>query len=160
MAFPQRKLLRLPDYDYSTNGAYFITICAHNRAKLFGDIGVNSLPKQLIIKCFEDTILSFEGVSCPKFVVMPNHFHAIILIDHFGLEGQTSLEKIVREFKSRSTVAYVNLVKDGKLPPFDKKIWQRSYYDHIIRNEQDYLDIWQYIDNNPLQWQLDELFEP
>ena len=160
MAFPQRKLLRLPDYDYSTNGAYFITICAHNRAKLFGDIGVNSLPKRLIIKCFEDTILSFEGVSCPKFVVMPNHFHGIILIDHFGLEGQTSLEKIVREFKSRSTVAYVNLVKDGKLPPFDKKIWQRSYYDHIIRNEQDYLDIWQYIDNNPLQWQLDELFEP
>ena len=158
MALPERKVIRLPDYDYSTNGAYFITICTHGRAKLFGDVGVNSLPKQLIIKCFEDTISSFEDVSCPKFVVMPNHLHAIIMIEHFGQEGQTSLGKIVREFKSRSTVAYVNLVKDGKLPPFDKKIWQRSYYDHVIRNEQDYLEIWQYIDDNPRKWVLDELF--
>ena len=160
MALPQRKSLRLPDYDYSTNGAYFVTICTHDRAKLFGKVGVDSLRKQVITQCFADTISSFEDVSCPKFVVMPNHFHAIIMIDHFGMDAQTSLERIVREFKSRSTVAYTNLVKDGKLPPFDKKIWQRSYYDHVIRNEQDYLDIWQYIDNNPRKWVLDELFIP
>ena len=160
MSLPQRKVIRIPDYDYSTNGAYFITICTHNRVKLFGNIGSNTLSKQLIISCFEETIAAFPNVSCPKYVVMPNHLHAIIMIDQLGKNESVSLERIIQRFKSESTVSYIQNVKTGKLPPFHEKIWQRSFYDHIIRNEQDYLEIWQYIDNNPLKWQLDELFEP
>ena len=66
-----------------------------------------------------------------------------------------SLCTMVQVFKRRSTIEYIKMVKLGLLPPFDKHIWQRSYYDHIIRNERDYLEIWQYIDENPLKWELD-----
>lgn len=160
MALPQRKSLRLPDYDYSTDGAYFVTICTHNREKLFGDIAKNTVSKQMISQCLEDTFSAYPNASCPKSVIMPNHFHAIIIIDSFGQSAQPSLEQIIQDFKSRSTVAYIKLVKEGVLPPFNKKIWQRSFYEHVIRNEQDYLEIWQYIDDNPRKWLLDDLFIP
>ena len=78
---------------------------------------------------------------------MPDHIHLIVIIKerHAG----RSLHDIMRWFKTMTTNNYIKEVKNGNLAPFDKKLWQKSYYDHIIRNEEDYLEIWNYIDSNP-----------
>lgn len=97
-------------------------------------------------------------------VVMPNHFHAIIVIqkDYYqkrferaDMESAPTLSDIVQTFKRRSTIEYIKLVKQGLAAPFDKKVWQRSYHDHIIRNEKEFRMIWEYIDENPLKWESD-----
>jgi len=70
-----------------------------------------------------------------------------------------TITEIIQTFKRRTTIQYISLVKQGLAPPFDKRVWQRSYYDHIIRDEQDYLRIWQYIAENPSKWREDRYFE-
>ena len=120
MEYPKRKRLRLPEYDYSQNGAYFITICTQNRETLFGDVGADSISARMISDIFEKTI-----------------------------------SEIVQTFKRRSTIEYIKLVKQGLAQPFDKKVWQRSYHDHIIRNEKDFRMIRKYIDENPITWEND-----
>ncbi|WP_294906325.1 transposase [uncultured Ruminococcus sp.] len=97
----------------------------------------------------------YDNVSSPISVVMPNHFHSIIIIERNDTEVVPSISKIVQEFKRYTTCEYFKLVKNGILKPFDKRIWQRSFYDHIIRNENDFNEIWMYIENNPLKWQED-----
>lgn len=174
-------------YDYSHNGAYFVTLCTHERRMLFGDVGADSISarttdpvaSQMIDETFLKTIKRYPNAHCPKYVIMPNHIHAIIVLDHEDAEpdhtdtertdmeserdtgradmesAPTTLSEIIQSFKRYSTVEYIKLVKRGAVPPFDKQIWQRSYYDHIIRNEQEYQQIWEYIDSNPLKWDED-----
>lgn len=154
----QRKSLRLKDYDYSQNGAYFITICTKDRKPLFGAVGADSISAQIISRAFEQVIAQYPCVDCPVYVVMPNHFHAIITIDRADMESAPTISTIVQSFKRLSTIQYIKAVKDGILPPFDKQIWQRTFYDHIIRNEKDYLEIAEYIQENPLRWQLDRFY--
>lgn len=164
LEYPKRKRLRLPEYDYSQNGAYFITICTQNRETLFGDVGADSISARMISDIFEKTISDYEDINCPIFVVMPNHFHAIITIEkdycqngfeRADIESAPTISEIVQTFKRRSTIEYIKLVKQGLAQPFDKKVWQRSYHDHIIRNERDFRMIWKYIDENPLNWKID-----
>ena len=152
MPLPQRKSIRLPGYDYSLNGAYFITICTHNKKDLFGQTEENTLAHRVIDYAFHETLARFPTVCCPKYVIMPNHFYAIIIIEDEN--NNKDLRQFIQAFKSKSTVIYGQYVKRGYLPPFEQKIWQRSFYDHIIRNDWDYREIWQYIDNNPLKWDL------
>ena len=154
----QRKSLRLKDYDYSQNGAYFITICTKDRKPLFGAVGADSISAQIISNAFEQIIAQYPCVSCPIYVVMPNHFHAILTIDRADMESAPTISIVVQGFKRLSTIEYIKAVKDGLLPPFDKQIWQRTFHDHIIRNENDYLEIAEYIQNNPLRWQLDRFY--
>lgn len=156
MPLPQRKRMRLPDYDYSLNGAYFVTICTHNKANLFGRTEERSLAHRVIDHAFQETLADFPSVRCPKYVIMPNHFHGIIMLE--DQYGNQDLRQFIQVFKSKSTVIYGQYVKRGYLPPFEQKIWQRSFYDHIIRNERDYLEIWQYIENNPRKWDLDRYY--
>ena len=155
MEYPKRKPTRLQGYDYSTNGAYFITICTHNKKLLFGNVGADSISARMVEKTFLETLNSYPNVFCHKYVVMPNHFHAIIEIIRADMESAPTISKIVQSFKRYSTLEYIKLVKQGLLPPFEKQIWQRSYYDHIIRNQHDYDNIWEYIDTNPLKWEND-----
>ncbi len=164
MEMPKRKSIRLKDYDYSQNGAYFVTICTHNRECLFGDIvgadsisarTCDSISARMIDEIFVKTINEHKHVFCTKYVIMPNHFHAIIVIERADIESAPTLPQIVQSFKRYSTIEYIKMVKRGALPPFDKHIWQRGYYEHIIRNEKCYNDIWNYIDNNPLLWKQD-----
>ena len=89
---------------------------------------------------------------------MPNHFHAIITISRADMESAPTVSEIVQSFKRYSTIAYTKMVRDGVLPPFDKQIWQRSFYDHIIRNRDDYNEIFKYIYENPSRWYYDELY--
>ena len=86
---------------------------------------------------------------------MPNHIHAIITILRADMESAPTISEIIQTFKRYSTVEYIKLVKQGIVPPFEKQIWQRSFHDHIIRGEKDYLKIWNYIDTNPQKWTED-----
>ena len=145
MELPKRKSPRLPGYDYSTNGAYFITICTKEKKPIFGPVGADSISARMVARTFLDTI----------YTVMPNHFHAIIVIERADMESAPTISQIIQSFKRYSTVEYVKLVKDGTVPPFDEKIWQRSFYDHVIRDEKGYLKIWNYIEGNPSRWEED-----
>ena len=153
--YKDRKIIRLQNYDYSANGAYFITICTHNREHLFESVGADSISARMVKKVYGEIIGKYDNVSSPISVVMPNHFHSIIIIERNDTEVVPSISKIVQEFKRYTTCEYIKLVKNGILKPFDKRIWQRSFYDHIIRNENDFNEIWMYIENNPLKWQED-----
>lgn len=161
MDSPNRKPLRLKNYDYSASGYYFVTLCVQDRKHLFeiennnvgNDLCVVPLQNQIIHKWLKETENKFN-IKFDKYVIMPNHIHMIAVITerHTG----RSLHDAMRWFKTMTTNEYIKEVKNGNLKPFDKKLWQKSYFDHIIRGEQDYLEIWQYIENNPLKYQLNK----
>ena len=155
---PKRKKNRLENFDYSSCGAYFITICTKDRKMLFSPVGADSISARMVEKTFLETIERYNGVDSPIYVVMPNHFHAIITISRADMESAPTISEIIQSFKRYSTVEYTKMVKNGILPPFDKQIWQRSFYDHIIRNRNDYDEIVKYIHENPIRWQFDELY--
>ena len=155
---PKRKSTRLKNYDYSTSGAYFVTICTKNRKMLFAPVGADSISARMVERTFLETIHQYDGVNCPIYVVMPNHFHAIITISRADMESAPTVSDIIQSFKRYSTLEYIKMVKDGLLLPFDKQIWQRTFYDHVIRNSDDYDEIYKYIYENPMRWQFDELY--
>ena len=149
---PKRKSMRLQEYDYSQTNAYYITICTHEKENLFGNVGADSISARMINDVFLETIEQYSNVKCPKYVIMPNHMHAIIVIERADMESAPTIPEIIQTFKRHTTIKYIEMVKQNTLPPFNKQIWQRSYYDHVIRNEQEYQKIWEYIDTNPLKW--------
>ena len=167
MELPKRKPNRLCEYDYSQNGAYFITICTQNRARLFAaelpvGNGLRAVPdgangfalaNQIIHKWVKETEHKFPNMSIDKYVVMPDHLHFIITIKERH-EGR-SLQNAMHYFKTMTTNEYIRGVRNGALLPFSGKLWQKSYYDHVIRNQRDYDEVWQYIDNNPKKWILE-----
>ena len=149
---PKRKPNRLRDYDYSQNGAYFVTICAKEREELFGHIvGATALGRPCVTltelgKCVDETINiannnDKNGIQINNYVIMPNHVHLIIVIcPKTGDRGRSPLQFLVRNIKS-----YVS-----KWAGFC--VWQKSFHDHIIRDEEDYCRIDEYIENNPVRW--------
>jgi len=178
-----RKSLRLKYYDYSQAGLYFITICTQNRLHLFGEIVNDEMVLNdaglMIEKIWHEIPNNFSNTKLHKFIIMPNHIHGIIeiivgaplvgarnpmgaQIDNQPQTGQPqgiapTVGGIVGVFKSLTTNAYIKMVKQNILPPFDKHIWQRNYWEHIIRNENEYDRITQYIKDNPKKWALDKL---
>lgn len=157
---PKRKPQRLQRFDYSQNGAYFITICTQNRLSLFCDIVDNHIQINRAGEMVEERLLNISNnvISVEKYCIMPNHVHAILSIVGDGTtQGSfpTTISEVVQRFKTITTKLYINGVKNGEYPTFDKKIWQKSFHDHVIRNEQDYLEVWKYIDENPLKWEED-----
>ena len=157
MEFPKRKLQRLKDYDYSKSGAYYITICTERRLPLFGKIANGAVLLNCAGKMIEEKLLNINcgAVSVVKYCIMPDHVHMILLISENGTtQGSfpTTIPQIVQRFKTATTKQYIDGVKAGKYLPFDKKIWQKSFYDHIIRNEQGFNEICRYIDENPMNW--------
>ena len=154
---PIRKNMRLRDVDYSMPGAYFITICTKDRKKLFAPVGADSISARMIERTFLETIDKYPHIESRVYVVMPNHFHAIIEISRADMESAPTISEIVQSFKRYSTLEYIKMVKKGDVPPFEKQIWQRGFYDHIIRDKRDYEKISKYIHENPLKWEFDEL---
>ena len=163
MEYPKRKSPRLKDYDYSQAGAYFVTICTKNRQKLFWEsVGASIARPQdapltawgkIVDEAISNISLIYPQVSVDCYVIMPNHIHLIVIVAerHIG----RSLPQIIRWFKSMTTNNYINYVKKGILKPFNEKLWQKSYHDHIIRDEKDYMRIWKYIDTNAIKWEQD-----
>lgn len=105
----------------------------------------------------------YPDIIVGKFIVMPNHLHAIMIIQNGGTTQGSfptlSLSEYIQRFKTLTTKQYIDGVKNGEYQTFDKKIWQKSYHDHIIRNEQEYQKIWKYIETNPLQWLEDFYYQ-
>ena len=153
---------RLKGYDYSPSGAYFITICTHDKVCLFGDIvdgemRLNDLG-MIVETAWFDLPNHYSHVTLDSFCIMPNHVHAVIVLDD-SMHGNRArimnnpLPEIVRAFKSFSA-RRINELRDSK----GVSVWQRDYYEHIIRDETDYNRIYEYIVNNPLKWLEDEEF--
>ncbi len=166
-----RKSIRLKNYDYSQAGLYFITICTENRYCLFGTIQDNNMALNnagnMIASHWRELPNRFPAVVLHEYVVMPNHFHGIIesvgaipcgCPDGAGTRPAPTIGDVVGAFKSLSTNEYIKKVKQNNWQPFAGKLWQRNYYEHIIRNEESYLTIAEYIQNNPLRWLEDKYY--
>ncbi len=167
MELPKRKPQRLKEYDYSQSNAYYITICTQNRLPILGKIESGNMVLSEFGKAVErillniskrnDTVVVFYNVVIDKYCIMPNHIHGILNIANNHQDSDVTLSDIIKYFKISTTKFYIDNVRYGDYEPFNKKVWQKSFYDRIIRNETDYLRIWKYIDENVLKWNEDEL---
>ena len=163
----ERKRLRLRDYDYSQPGAYFVTICAKDRVCRFGEI-VNGemLPNGLaaiVRSCWNDLPNHFPNVQLDEFVIMPNHVHGIIfIVDTVGSIHESTLPKTVLERRAMLLPKIVGRFKMNSAKrinelhgSFGVPVWQRNYFEHIIRNDKSPAHIRDYIAANPQRWHLD-----
>ena len=155
---PKRKMLRLQNFDYNTNGAYFITICTKDRKNLLSKIitvgdDAHIVPKinlsnygLICDKYIKNIDNVYKNVSMDKYVIMPDHIHLIIVIcgTMKASSPTENIETVIRSFKTMVT------------KEIGFSIWQRSFYDHVIRNHEDYLEITKYIQENPEKWIYDE----
>ncbi len=176
----RRHSIRLRGYDYSQAGAYFVTVCTQNRECLFGEIADGEMRLNDAGKIVRDEWLRTgdirPNVELDAFAVMPNHFHGIIIlhpdcrgtlqraptveraptmqrvptVEQFGKSTSNTVPTIVRLFKSASTKRINELCHTPGV-----SVWQRNYYEHIIRNNESLYKIREYIVNNPMQWALD-----
>lgn len=148
---------------------YFVTICIQNRECLLGEInvGAESISAQMnltklgemIEKMYLNLENEFNNIKLHKYVFMPNHIHGIIEICKGAeIDSAPTLGNIIQSFKRHTTLECIKGVKQGIYKPFNKRIWQRNYYEHIIRNEKEYNVICEYIVNNPLNWKKDEQY--
>ena len=167
-----RRSIRLKGYDYSQAGFYFVTICCHQRQRLFGKIVNGAIQLNKYGEIVEDEWLKSsiirQEIELDEYVVMPNHFHGIVIINPVGVNCRSplpssaipthpsmkprSLSSIMAGFKSAVTKK-INIIRHAPGTP----VWQRNYYEHIIRNERALNNIRQYIINNPLSWHQDQL---
>lgn len=167
----KRHSIRLKDYNYEKEGMYFITICIYNRECLLGkikdDVGAESISAQVVLTKLGEMIEriyinlenEFKNIKLHKYIFMPNHIHGIIEIcKRAEMDSAPTLANIIQSFKRHTTLECIKGVKQGIYKPFDKKIWQRNYYEHIIRNEKEFYSICEYITNNPLNWKEDSNF--
>ncbi|MHB8991420.1 MAG: transposase [Chloroflexota bacterium] len=171
--FPLRRSLRWKGYDYTQPGAYFVTICVQGHQPMFsqvvnGEVQLNEYG-QVVAECWRELPRHNPDVELDEFVVMPNHLHGVVLIRAgeaiaaaaiaSPLQRQRphgtdpgSLGAIIQSFKSVST-RKLNELRGIRGAP----VWQRDYYDHVIRNDASLHEIREYIASNPLRWELDEL---
>lgn len=162
----QRKQLRLTDYDYRNAGFYYVTLCTQNRFCLFGDVKDGCMILNDAGLMIQNVWLAipdkYSGFQNDLFTIMPNHLHAILIIREKelgparGPAPTLSLPDVMRNFKSLTTHLYTKGIEENKFQPFEKSLWQRSYYEHIIRNDQSLERIRQYIIDNPKSWDEDK----
>jgi putative transposase len=189
-----RHSIRLREYDYSTAGAYFVTVCTQEKERLFGEVIDGEMrlndAGRMVERIWRELSERFPLVILDEFVIMPNHFHGIIFLsdrrgepcvrpneyiirrgkpcvrpiqqgdhknvdhkegDHRGTR-ENSLGRIMQALKSVTTVEYVRGVHHINWPPFPGRLWQRDYFERIIRNEKELNVIREYIINNPARW--------
>lgn len=170
----RRRSMRLKGYDYAQAGAYFITVCAHNRKCLFGEIVDGKMALNdcgdTVALCWREISNHFPHVELDEFIVMPNHLHGILIINNtvgaknfspLQISITTSIQlqrypggtsktigSVIRGFKIGVTKWFRNKMDMGN-------IWQRNYYEHVIRNDAELNRIRQYIVENPLKWDTD-----
>ncbi len=183
-ARPKRRSIRLRGYDYSRAGAYFVSICTKDRECLFGDVENQEMALndagRMVDKWYVELEKKFKDIRCDEFIIMPNHFHAIIQNigpvtvgadlcvcpvvcpdDHrhgrpSGEHIGSPLHRVIQWFKTMTTNEYIRGVKQYGWVPFPGRLWQRNYYEHILRNENEMSRIREYIRNNPAQWATDK----
>lgn len=173
-----RRSIRLKNYDYSSNGAYFITLVTKNRDNIFGEIingemNLNNLGDIVFQELIRTSEIR-ENIILDEFVIMPNHFHCVLFIDNKEKEGRmqyaptnkenkfrspsNNLGSIIRGLKSSITKRYLDKVSSCtgvSNKTLKESIWERNYYEHIIRNENALNNIRKYIKENPIKWSID-----
>ena len=157
---PIRKHNRLSQYNYSQNGAYFITVCTKNRMQMLSRItllqsaghpGTGVPTVELLWRgIIADQQIRkmdafYDGLSVDRYVIMPDHIHLLISI-HDGQENP--------EYRSSAIARFIGTFKRFCNKEYGENIWQTRYFDHVIRNQQDYEETWEYIENNPHKWAL------
>jgi REP-associated tyrosine transposase len=166
-----RRSIRLKDYDYASEGAYYVTIVTQGRECLFGKIVEKEMYMnrygEIIQKWWDDIPVHFPNIETGAFVIMPNHIHGIIFITNerrgdvlspHNQDGETpplhkpTLGQIIAYFKYQSTKEMNVIDNTGTI----SKFWQRNYYEHIIRNEKDLKQKTNYILDNPSRWNEDK----
>ena len=155
-----RKTNRLAGYDYSQPGAYFITVCTENRRCVLSRIvgGDALIAPQVLLTSVgavaEKYLRTIPGID--RYVIMPNHVHMILRISAEDVRRspvwsdapvKASIPSLVRSWKKLTS------------KELGESIWQRSYYDHIIRDQREYIEIARYIEENPAKWQEDNYFQ-
>lgn len=170
-----RKQIRLKQYDYSQNGFYYITMCTENRSCIFGNIFNGKMILNEFGKIVDKKIIElkiYKNVDVDIHCVMPNHVHLILNVGadprvrpnnnnpRVNVLGSTqgstpTIGEYVKRLKTLTTRIYIENVKNNNWPLFDKRLWQRNYYEHIICNEIELKKIREYIKNNPLFWNQD-----
>ena len=177
----RRRPIRLKGYDYSRTGAYFVTIVTQDRTCCFGDVTGEEMclndAGRMACRVWESLPLRFPGIEIDAFVVMPNHIHGIIIVGAslVGAQdpgdvrppeagattrvaptgGHVTLGNVVGAYKSLTTMEYARGVKTHSWPPFNGRLWQRNYYEHVVRDDESLKRIRQYIVDNPAQWVFD-----
>ena len=168
MELPARKPNRLKNFDYSTPGAYFITVFTHDRRRILSRIelpsggavgdGVLDVPQVDLTACgriVDETIREIDRFygdsSIDKYVIMPNHIHLLICITEIGSSGTPTPT-------NARIPAVISYLKRATNRQCGFSLWQRSYYDHIIRGEEDHRAAAEYIDANPARWREDEFY--
>ncbi|UMX47737.1 MAG: hypothetical protein L7H18_04835 [Candidatus Nealsonbacteria bacterium DGGOD1a] len=161
-----RRTIRVKGYDYSQDGAYFVTVCAQNRQCLFGSIADAKMELnkagEIVNNCWYEIPKHYPFVILDEFVVMPNHFHGIIIIQNREWKRERANNHSPLQMQNAGTSKTVGAIirgyKIGVTKLLGKPIWQRNYYEHIIRNDDDLDRVREYIINNPLNWEIDELY--
>lgn len=150
----KRKPNRLKNYDYSQSGTYFITVCTCDRKPILShiDVGANCVRLTKIGLVIENEIKRLDtiygNVFVDNYVIMPNHLHLIIRIEESGrTQFVPTISRIIKQFKGSIT------------KHLSRSVWQKGFYDHIIRDDNDYQTKWKYIDENPIKWAEDELYQ-
>jgi len=165
-----RKSIRLPGYDYSTPAWYFVTICIKSRLPLLGVVRDGEMRPnaagEMVRLWWEKLPTKFQHTDLDMFVIMPNHVHGIVIINDPLLIDphsestvvSSSLSTMMQWFKTMTTNAYIDGVRASAWPRFDGQLWQRTFYDHIIRGDNDFdLDrVRTYIEANPARWEEDQ----
>ena len=163
LELPKRKQIRLPDYDYSTPGAYFVTVCTQDRRCILSSVrrgdpcgrpSVELSAYGTVIEPAMRQTAELYDIQIGHCVVMPNHIHFICVIEEprAATRAAPTIGQIVGAIKSISA----NRCREAGL---SGKLWQRGYYEHVIRNEKDYLEICAYIENNPARWAEDRYYQ-
>ena len=153
---PKRKPNRIPNFDYSTPGAYFITICTqHHQPFLWADVGASiarpltpvlSPWGRIVDTAIRQIPLHYPALSVDHYVVMPNHIHLLL---------QINTDENGRAMLAPTISVVVQQLKGYVTKQIGHSIWQKLFHDHVIRGERDYLKIWNYIDGNPSKWEED-----
>jgi putative transposase len=145
MPAPERKSPRIREYDYATPGAYFVTVCARNRACLFGTVREDHVRLsnigEAVARAWIEIPSHFDGVALDEFVVMPNHFHGIVWLSRAG--HAPPLPVVIGSFKSAASRVV------------GRALWQRTFHDRVIRRESELQAFRRYAVENPLRWALD-----
>ena len=156
MELPKRKPNRIPHFDYSTPGAYFVTIFTKNRQNIFwGNVGASiarpqtprlSHAGQIVEQAIQNIEHYYPAITLDHYVVMPNHIHLLL---------QINTDENGRPMVAPTISTVIQQMKGYVTKQLGRFIWQKLFHDHVIRNENDYRIIWEYIENNPVQWELD-----
>ncbi len=160
MELSKRKPNRLKNFDYSSAGAYFVTVCTKDRRCILGKVVGEDiiLPKYsvelssygtVVKNAIENISVHYNGITVDKYIIMPNHVHIILMFENDGrLIASPTLSTVIGQMKHYAS-------KEAGV-----SLWQRSFHDHVIRNEEDYQKIWDYIEHNACKWQEDCFYVP